>query len=79
MRDISSTMDRRALAANCESFPCFHMQTTNALVVGDPSCGVVGWSETREAGVKGGRIIDSRGVDGFASSSGSGMSWVNPS
>ena len=79
MRDISSTMDCRALAANCESFPCLHMQTINALAVGDSSCSVVGLSESRDAGVKGGRNIDSRGVDGFASSTGSGMSWVNPS
>jgi len=71
-------MDRRALAANCESFPCLHIQTINALAVGDSSRSVVGWSEPREAGVKGGRNVDSRGVAGFASSSESGMSWVNP-
>ncbi|SRR5258706_9842230 len=72
VRDFSSTMDRRALAASCESFPRLHIQTSSALAFGD--CNVA-WSS--EACVKGGRNVDSRCAAGFARNSESGMSGVN--
>ena len=73
MRDLSSMMDRRALAANCESFPRLHRQTMSVLAVGDSSCSVVWLGRKRGDDVKGDPSADSRGVDGFASSSESGM------
>ena len=74
VRDFSSTMDRRALAASCESFPRLHIQTSSALAFGDFSCSVA-WSN--KACVKGGRSVESRCAAGFASNSESGMSGGN--
>ena len=70
-------MDRRTLAASCESFPRLHMQTSSALAFGEFSHSVAWSSEASEACVKGGSNADSRYAEGFASNSESGMSGVN--
>ena len=70
-------MDRRALAASCESFPRLHIQTSSVWAFGDSSCSMAWLSGASEAGVKGDCNVDSRYADGFASNSESGMSGVN--
>jgi hypothetical protein len=71
-------MDRKALAANCESFPRLHIQTTSALALDASSCSAVVSSNIWGVDVGDSCNVDSRWVDGFASSSESGMSSVEP-
>jgi len=70
-------MDRRALAASCESFPRLHIQTSSVLAFGDSFCSVALSGGASEADVKGGCNVDSRYTAGFASNSESGTSGVN--
>ena len=69
-------MDRKALAANCESFPRLHRKTISVLAVGDSSHSIVWLGGTRDADVKVDPNADSTEVDGFASISESGMPWL---